>query len=557
MSNDKGDARLNKRLLIPTMAIVGFVAIPMILYSQHPQIQNFIKYVYEFTSKSFGWAYVLLYLVFGCFMFFIALSPYGKIKLGGPNASPKYSYFHWASMIIAAGHGIGLINWVMVEPLVTNAMAPLGAGYNKAFTYEVAGAYTFFHWGPFYWVLFLVASVPIFYFLGVRQRNKQCVSVTIEPLLGKNKTNSFWGVLFDVFIILALAGGIGTTLTLAVQLVSGLFAEIVGIEGGRVLQLSALALFTAITLVSLSRPVSKGMRVLSDANSILALLLLALVVIGGPTSFFFNMMVNMLGTTFDIFPRISGWTDPFMASGYPQEWTIFYGAWTYAYAPMMGIFFTSISMGRTLRETILGIFFFGCLSSFLFCNILGGFTLYVQYEGIFDTYSYYLATGKSLPLTVSKVLSLLPFAKFFAPAFLLMCTIFLTTTIDASTRVLAAMTTKSMYAGQEPAVFSKLTWCIALSLLVLGLLLVGGLPVVQALCVLSAIPLVVLGVVMNLCMWKSMREDFPGVRNKNILYYTSKVEPRNPVLEYGRALKDVSLPSPVTLRSTAGHGGPQ
>lgn len=528
MSNDKGDVRLNKQLLIPTVAIVGLIAIPMILYSQHPQIQTFISFVYEFTSKSFGWAYILLYLLFAFFMLFIAFSPYGKIKLGGPNAEPKYNYFHWASMIIAAGHGIGLINWVMVEPLVTNALAPLGTGYNKAYSFEVAGAYTFFHWGPFYWVLFLVASVPIFYFLGVRQRNKQCVSVTIEPLLGKKSSNSLWGVLFDVFIILALAGGIGTTLTLAVQLVSGLFAEIVGIEPSRTLQLTALLVFTIVTLVSLSRPVSRGMRVLSDANSVLALLLLAVVVVGGPTSFFLNMTVNMLGTTMDIFPRISGWTDPFMASGYPQEWTIFYGAWTYAYAPMMGIFFTSISMGRTLRETVLGIFFFGCLSSFLFCNILGGFSLYVQYQGIFDTYSYYLATGKNLSLTVGKVLSLLPGAKFFAPAFLVMCTIFLTTTIDASTRVLASMTTKSMYAGQEPAVFSKVTWCIALSLLVLALLLVGGLPVVQALCVLSAIPLVVLGVVMNFSMWKCMREDFPGVRNKNILYYTPK-EPRNPV----------------------------
>lgn len=211
-----------------------------------------------------------------------------------------------------------------------------------------------------------------------------------------------------------------------------------------------------------------------------------------------------------------------VALAYPQNWTIFYGAWTYAYAPMMGIFFTSISMGRTLRETILGVFFFGCLSSFLFCNILGGFTLYVQQQGIFDTYAYYLATDKSLPLTVSKVLSLIPGAKFFAPAFLLMCTIFLTTTIDASTRVLASMTTRSLYAGQEASVFSKITWCLSLSLLVLGLLLVGGLPVVQALCVLSAIPLVLVGVVMNISMWKSMREDFPSVRNKNILYYTPK-----------------------------------
>ena len=55
-----------------------------------------------------------------------------------------------------------------------------------------------------------------------------------------------------------------------------------------------------------------------------------------------------------------------------------------AYGPMMAIFFTGISMGRTLRETVLGVYFFGCLSSFLFSVIFGGFSLYLQYTGQFD-----------------------------------------------------------------------------------------------------------------------------------------------------------------------------
>ena len=52
-----------------------------------------------------------------------------------------------------------------------------------------------------------------------------------------------------------------------------------------------------------------------------------------------------------------------------------------ACGPMMAIFFTGISMGRTLRETVLGVYFFGCLSSFLFSVIFGGFSLYLQYTG--------------------------------------------------------------------------------------------------------------------------------------------------------------------------------
>ncbi len=523
-------SKLNKGLVIPTILFVLFVAIPLIVFAEHPKIQAFISSAYRFISYSFGWSYIIIYLIFGVFMFYIALSPYGKIKLGGKDAKPKYGNFHWASMIIAAGHGIALVNWVMVEPLITNALAPLGTGYNEAFTYEVAAAYTFFHWGPMYWVLFLVAGVPMFYFLGVRQRDKQLVSVTVEDYLGKKGTNSILGIICDVIVIIALAAGIGTTITVAVQLVAGLSSPLLEVENVKQLEYAILGIFTVVTIISLMRPVSRGMRILSDSNSVLALAILALVLIGGPTAYFFNMGINMLGTVMDIFPRISGWVDPFAVSNYPQNWTIFYAAWIYAYAPMMGVFFASISIGRTLRETILGVFFFGCLSTFLFCSILGAFALHIQYEGIFDLYGFYVASCNNLSLTVLKVLSLAPMSKLLTVAFLIMCTIFLVTTIDAATRVLASMTTTSMYAGEEPPVASKVVWCLAMVLLVFALLFVGGLSVVQALCVMSAIPLAFLGVIMNYATWKAMRKDFPQVAQKNILCFedseTAKKEAR-------------------------------
>jgi len=515
-------AELDKKLLIPSVLLVLLIACPLIYFASTPGIQEFIKFVYQFTANDFGWGYILLYLVFGFFVFYIALSPYGKIKLGGADQKPVYGTFHWASMIIAAGHGIGLVNWVMVEPLITNAAAPLGQGYNAAYTYEVAAAYTFFHWGPYYWVLYLVACVPVFYFLGVRGSSQQRVSATMEPLIGKKLTRGWIGIAFDAFIILGLAGGLGASLTTAVQLVGGLVGQSFGMDNTKLLQTGILVAFTLITIISLMRPLSRGMRILSDTNSCLALLLLTLVVIGGPTAYFFSLATNTLGMVMDIFPRISGWTDPFAVDGFTSEWTVFYGAWFLAFAPMMAIFFTGISMGRTLRQAILGVYFFGCLSSFLFTIIMGGFVLQIQQSGTFDLYNFYIQSGKDLPFTVSKVLSMLPFSEFIAPAFLLMVTIFLTTTIDAATRVMASMTSKSLYAGQEPAVFAKVIWCLAIATLVLGILLVGGIAVIQALVVLTAIPLLVLCIFMNYATFKAIREDFPQVSVKNLLIYKPK-----------------------------------
>ena len=183
--------------------------------------------------------------------------------------------------------------------------------------------------------------------------------------------------------------------------------------------------------------------------------------------------------------------------------------------PTTAIFFTGISMGRTLRETVLGVYFFGCLSSFLFSVIFGGFSLYLQYTGQFDVYAFYLANGL-LQNTVSKVVSLTPSSTTMSPAFLICCTIFLTTTIDAATRVMASMSSKEILSNQEPSVTSKYIWCISLSILVLGVLLVGGLEIIQALVVLAAIPLLGICVIMNISMFKAVREDFPNIWAANL-----------------------------------------
>ncbi len=50
------------------------------------------------------------------FALLIALSPLGKIRLGGDNATTDYSTISWIAMLFAAGSGIGLIFWGVAEP---------------------------------------------------------------------------------------------------------------------------------------------------------------------------------------------------------------------------------------------------------------------------------------------------------------------------------------------------------------------------------------------------------------------------------------------------------
>ena len=63
------------------------------------------------------------------FCLVVALSPLGKIRLGGADAKPEYSYLTWLAMLFAAGVGIGLLFFGVSEPITYfqgGGYSPLG-----------------------------------------------------------------------------------------------------------------------------------------------------------------------------------------------------------------------------------------------------------------------------------------------------------------------------------------------------------------------------------------------------------------------------------------------
>jgi BCCT family betaine/carnitine transporter len=80
------NAALDKKILLPTIAIVLLTSAPLIFYAS--SLQGMIQSIYDFTAKSFGWGYILLYLLGGFFVFFIAFSPTARSSSAGMTKSP-------------------------------------------------------------------------------------------------------------------------------------------------------------------------------------------------------------------------------------------------------------------------------------------------------------------------------------------------------------------------------------------------------------------------------------------------------------------------------------
>ena len=97
-------------------------------------------------SEWFGWFYILIATAFLGFVVFLALSRYGKVKLGPEHSEPEFSVFSWAAMLFAAGIGTDLMFFAVAEPVTQYLAPPVGRGETVDAARE-STVWTIFHFG--------------------------------------------------------------------------------------------------------------------------------------------------------------------------------------------------------------------------------------------------------------------------------------------------------------------------------------------------------------------------------------------------------------------------
>ena len=254
-----------------------------------------------------------------------------------------------------------------------------------------------------------------------------------------------------------------------------------------------LGLWTALFGMSVWFGLSKGIKILSDINVYLAVLLLLFVLAIGPTLFIINGWSNSVGLMINNFVQMSLWTDPIAKGSFPQDWTIFYWAWWIAYAPMMGLFVARISRGRTIRELVFAELIWGSLGCWVFFAVWGGYALDLQLSGVLDVSA--ILNQQGIPAAVLAILKTMPMANLVIITFVLLCFIFLATTLDSAAYVLASVTSRELSGYEEPRRWIRITWALLLAVVGIGLIKVGGLKAVQTSTIVVALPLIpVLGI---------------------------------------------------------------
>lgn len=467
--------------------------------------ETFSGAVSELTSTFFetlDWFFMGSVTGFLVLAAWLAIGPYGSIKLGRPEDEPEFSTASWLAMLFAAGMGVGLLFWGVAEPMTHFASPPLGEPLSPEAARQSI-VLTMLHWGFHAWAVYSVGALVLAYF-HYRRGTTFLAGAPIRAAFSGRWVGPV-ADLADLIAVLAVALGVAGSLAMGVfQLQTGL-ALVVGTPADATwfALLLLLVLFAAF-MTSAATSLDKGIKILSNVNMSLAILLMVFVLLVGPTPFLLRCLITGLGDYLSALPSLS-------FRLYPHEdlrewvgsWTLTYFIWWIAWAPFVGIFIARISKGRTIRGFVTGVLLVPTAFSLIWFSVFGGMGIYEETVGAGGIAS---VVKEDVTTALFALLDRLPAPALLMGTALMLLFIFVVTSVDSATFVLGMLTSRGV---MDPPRSRKFAWGITLAALGAALTLSRNIAVVRAGAISFALPLTLILLLQAAALVRSLATD-PG-----------------------------------------------
>ncbi|MEZ0167286.1 BCCT family transporter [Microvirga sp. TS319] len=506
---------INPPVFFGAVTLIGlFLAIGVILPDRAGEV---FKDLQAAILKAFGWLYLLAVAIFLATVLLLCMGRYGRLKLGPDESTPDFRFTSWIAMLFAAGMGIGLMFYAVGEPM-THFMAPPTAQPRSVAAMREAMTVTFFHWGIHAWAIYAVVGLSLAYF-GYRYNLPLTIRSGLYPLL-KERINGPIGHAVDIFAIVGTMFGIATSLGVGVSQINAGLNYLLGVPIGPEIQLPLIAVITALATVSVVSGVDKGVRILSETNLIVAVLLMLFVLVVGPTAQLFRDFVQNLGLYLDTLLLRTFNIYAYEPTPWIDAWTLFYWAWWISWSPFVGMFIARISRGRTVREFVAAVLFIPAGFTFFWMTVFGNTAMFV------DTGVAHGALGAAIADDVSvglfKFFEYLPFTGVTSTLAVLLVAIFFITSADSGSLVV-----DSIAAGGETRTTTgqRVFWCILQGVVAASLLLAGGLGALQSATVASALPFTFVMLALVWSLLAGMRADLAQQEAQADRTYTPAAQP--------------------------------
>ena len=454
----------------------------------------------SWVSHYFGWLYILSIVAFIGFCVWMALSKYGKIKLGKDTDKPEFSTFSWYAMLFCGSTGIGLVFWSIAEPLSHYAAPPVGIepGTMEAIDFSIRTCYL--HWGLTQWVCFAVVGLGIAYFQFRKGKNAQ-LSNLLTPFVGEKRTSGWFGKFIDGFSVVVSFAGVATSLGLGVSQISGGLQHLFGIPKTEETIMWIIIFITLIFIVSAITGVYKGIKILSNFNTYLAIALLIVAFIVGPKITILNNLTNSVGQHIQYLPKDLFMINAFGDNDWVMNWRVFYYAWFVAWVPFVGMFVARISKGRTIREFIMGVVFVPTIFTILWLSVFSAIALSTVQGWSIENVQQLIASPET---AVFIIFENYPFSKVISMMIVILLGVFFITSADSATYSLSVMTSNG---DINPPTYKKVVWGIVVAAIAYILLSAGSLKPLQTISIAATLPFLIVMLAMMPALVKDLRHS--------------------------------------------------
>jgi BCCT family betaine/carnitine transporter len=493
----------NPVFIVSGLLILGFVIVAL---TNQEAAASFFGWLRPWLTSTFDWFLVLSVNVITLFCLALIVLPVGKVRIGGKDAKPDYSYAGWIAMMFAAGIGIGLLFFGVLEPVYYNfaengAARPLNIDITQPGNEYIGIVGTIHHWGLEGWAVYAAVGLALAIF-AYNLNLPLTLRSAFFPLLGE-RVWGFWGHVIDTLAVFATLFGLTTSLGLGAQQVAAGLNEVFGIAPSPTLTVAIIVGITLIALGSVLLGMDAGVKRLSEINMIMAvgLFLFVIVTTGVVTAItrYFSVMADYVM----LLPALS---NPFGRedTSYFHGWTTFYWAWWIAWSPFVGMFIARISRGRTVREFILCALIAPTAVCALWMSTFGGAAIDMLNAGGAEGVKATVIDSYAPEGALFGFLKELPLYTVIAPISLALIVIFFVTSSDSGSLVIDTITAGGKL---DAPVIQRVWWCTLEGLVAIALLLGGGLNALQGAAVSMGIPFTLVILVMCYCLWLALRAE--------------------------------------------------
>ncbi|MBY5993269.1 BCCT family transporter [Ferrimonas balearica] len=496
------------------LALVGYAALfPSQAADQFSTIQSSI-------ITNAGWFYVTTVALILIFVAFLGLSRYGDIKLGPDHAEPAFNNKSWFAMLFSAGMGIGLMFFGVAEPVMHYMSPPVGEPGTVEAAKE-AMKLTFFHWGLHAWAIYAIVAL-ILAFFAYRHGLPLTLRSALYPLIG-DRIHGPIGHAVDIFAIIGTVFGVATSLGFGVLQVNSGLHYLFDIDVSTQTQVVLIIAITALATLSVVSGLEKGIRRLSELNLLLAVGLMGLILVLGPTVLLLQTFVENTGSylseivskTFNLYAY-----DP---TDWLGGWTLFYWGWWISWSPFVGMFIARISRGRTIRQFVMGVLFVPAGFTLAWMTVFGNSAIDLILHHGMAQLGTVISEDSSLALFV--FLEQFPLSAVLSTIAMLMVVVFFVTSADSGSLVVDMLASGG---NDRTPIWQRIYWAASIGVVAVVLLMAGGLSALQTAAIASALPFSLVLMLAGYGLLEALRVDLHKKDSQQAANLAPRVT-RNPV----------------------------